>query len=260
MFEDMSVSVDCCDGSDEYDGYTTCENTCKQDHQVWRYKLFFPITFSTENAARMEEFSKGTETLRQWIEQSKLHFESVEKSKIDLQLEIDDLSNRIELMKTDISLLELEISSSSANSAVDSDGNKLTRDDRLKSVYQRLGLQDLNESELRLLIIHMLSHGVDYTKTPFERFPDDLHAVNSSIAVDLETSSEKELKEILEMPVTVAPNEKLGEMKNELGGLEDEKKEKEKKMEDLKKEMYFGPMNEFFVMKGQCYSEKVQNQ
>ena len=217
----------------------------------------FSITFSTENAARMEEFAKGSETLRQWIEQSKLHFESVEKSKIDLQLDIDDLSNRIELLKTDISLLELETSSSSASSIIDSEGNKLTRADRLKSVYQRLGLQDLNENELRLLIVQMLSHGVDYMVTPLERFPDDLHAVNNSITIDIETSSEKELKEILEMPVTVAPNVRLGEMKNELGGLEDEKEEKEKKMEDLKKEVYFGPMNEFFVMKGQCYSEKV---
>ena len=139
-FDDMSVNVDCCDGSDEYNGYTTCENTCQQVHQTWRYPFSFPINFSTENAARMEEFAKGSETLRQWIEQSKLHFESVEKSKIDLQLDIDDLSNRIELMKTDIKLLELEISSSSTSSAIDSDGNKLTRADRLKSVYQRLGL------------------------------------------------------------------------------------------------------------------------
>ena len=27
--------VDCCDGSDEYNGFTTCSNTCKEEHQQW---------------------------------------------------------------------------------------------------------------------------------------------------------------------------------------------------------------------------------
>ena len=29
--------VDCCDGSDEYNGFTKCPNSCEEDHRIWEY-------------------------------------------------------------------------------------------------------------------------------------------------------------------------------------------------------------------------------
>ena len=32
-----NVRVDCCDGSDEYLGYVSCPNTCKEEHDLWMF-------------------------------------------------------------------------------------------------------------------------------------------------------------------------------------------------------------------------------
>ena len=254
-----TVIVDCCDGSDEYNGYTKCENTCAQVHQAWRYECVIHMMCSIENAARIEEFSKGTAILHQWIEQSELHFKSEETAKADLESEIEDLTSRIELLQSDINILTLQ-KSTSAQLVVDSNGNSISRESRLQAIYEQFGLKDLDEKELRLLIIRMLSHGIDYSTTPFKRFPSDLRAVKSSLNINIESSSEAELREVLEMPAETDIDMKLGAMKNEIGGLEDEKEEKEKKLGEMVKTMYYGPLNEFFVMKGQCYSGNVGNE
>lgn len=32
--------LDCCDGSDEYLGITSCPNTCQEEHAKWEYGIF----------------------------------------------------------------------------------------------------------------------------------------------------------------------------------------------------------------------------
>lgn len=43
----VDFRIDCCDGSDEYNGYITCKNTCASEHEEWLYdyKLVVPLEY-----------------------------------------------------------------------------------------------------------------------------------------------------------------------------------------------------------------------
>lgn len=88
--------VDCCDGSDEYSGFVSCQNTCNEVHQQWEWSFWNGFIVRKENAARLETFSKGTLLLHEWIEQSKQSLIVNEEKKSRIGDEIAALEKKIE--------------------------------------------------------------------------------------------------------------------------------------------------------------------
>lgn len=218
------------------------------------------FTFRVNNNARIQEFAKGTAVLHQWIEQSKEKMEESENSRITLEAKIATFTSSIAEIQQSISALETPVDPEVVV-ATDSDRDEdhtipKSRDDCLQELYSRLGLDHLTVDKLKYLLVKTLSHGLDYTSSPLKRLQEDLLEMNEDAVVSEDCNME-EIREVIDMDVLTADQKELNRLKEELKQLEQDKANAEKELKALDSEFFFGGQNEFFMMKGQCYSHVV---
>lgn len=77
--------------------------------------------------------------------------------------------------------------------------------------------------------------------------------LNPNSAVDTTTSA-IEIKNVLSEKLK---DDALSEKKTQLLSLEEQKKQAENSIQNLGSDLYYGPRNEFYKMKGQCYKKTI---
>lgn len=212
-----------------------------------------------KNNARIQEFAKGTAILHQWIEQSKEKLAETEQAKVALEAKIASLTSSIAETQKSITILETpqdqEIVVVDSNETEEPKISK-SRDERLQELYSKLGLQHLSADKLRYLLVKTLVHSENNLSPPLKRLQEDLLEVDNDATVHEDCSME-ELQEVIRMEVLTPAQKELNRLNEELNRLKEEKEDAEKELDTFEKDSFFGGQNEFYMMKGQCYSHMV---
>lgn len=235
---------DCCDGSDEYDGFSTCANTCAEEHAKWLI----------DNQFRIQGFAKGTEILRSWIQTSKERMAEAESSKTALEEKIAHLETEIVMKRELVASMEAHPESDPDVVVVDDDSVK-SRPERLYELYSKLGLNSFSANDLKYLIVKTLYRASDYNEMVMNGFQEDLLEISehASMKEEVEVS---ELREVVEMELPDQESETLKKEKEELERLEKEKSIAETELSQKGGNEFFGGNQEFYMMKGECYSHR----
>ena len=131
-----------------------------------------------------------------------------------------------------------------------------SRDERLQELYSRLGLNHLSADKLKYLLVKTLVHGMSHNSSPLKRLQEDMLEVDKDATVSEDCTIE-ELREVIMMEALTPSQKELNRLKEELKRLEQEKANAEKELDAFDSDSFFGGQNEFFMMKGQCYSHMV---
>lgn len=206
-----------------------------------------------QNNQRLTTFSKGSTILREWVRESKEVMDNMAAKKEELQSDIETIKQDIELAKKELEILR-------ANQPEEKPAESRERacdEERYYDMYKRMGLLELQENELRYLIVSILSRDNSYGNEGLDRLRDyadaigvDLH-VDDDLHMDYVRQMSGEHAEAKESEAVKAKEREVTELENSLSS-------KESSLKDLESTAFYGPANEFYKMKGQCYSKQVR--
>lgn len=206
-----------------------------------------------QNNQRLTTFSKGSTILREWVRESKEVMDNMAAKKEELQNDIETIKQDIELAKK-----ELEILRANQPEEKPAESRERTCDEeRYYDMYKRMGLLELQENELRYLIVSMLSHDNSYGNEGLDRLRDYADATG----VDLHVDDDLHMDDVRQMSAEHAEakeSEAVKAKEREVTELENSLSSKESSLKDLESTAFYGPANEFYKMKGQCYSKQVK--
>ena len=97
---------------------------------------------------------------------------------------------------------------------------------------------------------------MSHNSSPLKRLQEDMLEVDKDATVSEDCTIE-ELREVIMMEALTPSQKELNRLKEELKRLEQEKANAEKELDAFDSDSFFGGQNEFFMMKGQCYSHMV---
>ena len=206
-----------------------------------------------QNNQRLTTFSKGSTILREWVRESKEVMDNMAAKKEELQSDIETIKQDIELAKRELEILRAnqpeEKPTESRERACD--------EERYYDMYKRMGLLELQENELRYLIVSILSRDNSYGNEGLDRLRDYADA----IGVDLHVDDDLHMDDVRQMSgehAEAKESETVKAKEREVTELENSLSSKESSLKDLESTAFYGPANEFYKMKGQCYSKQVR--
>ena len=208
-----------------------------------------------DNQAKIQAFAKGTETLRSWIQISKEKITEAEASKVAIEKRVEQLEVEIAAKRELIASMESHPESDPDVVVVDDDAVK-SRPERLYELYGKLGLNSLSSNDLKYLIVKSLYRGSDYNELVLNGFQEDLLEISEHASMNEEVDV-PELREIIEMESSESENEVLRKEKEELERLEKEREDAKSELKQTVGSEFYGGNQEFFMMKGECYSHRV---
>ena len=206
-----------------------------------------------QNNQRLTTFSKGSTILREWVRESKEVMDHMAAKKEELQSDIETIKQDIELAKKELEILR-------ANQPEKKPAESRERacdEERYYDMYKRMGLLELQENELRYLIVSILSRDNSYGNEGLDRLRDYADA----IGVDLHVDDDLHMDDVRQMSgehAEAKESEAVKAKEREVTELENSLSSKESSLKDLESTAFYGPANEFYKMKGQCYSKQVR--
>lgn len=206
-----------------------------------------------QNNQRLTTFSKGSTILREWVRESKEVMDNMAAKKEELQSDIETIKQDIELAKKELEILR-------ANQPEEKPAESRERacdEERYYDMYKRMGLLELQENELRYLIVSILSRDNSYGNEGLDRLRDYADA----IGVDLHVDDDLHMDDVRQMSgehAEAKESETVKAKEREVTELENSLSSKESSLKDLESTAFYGPANEFYKMKGQCYSKQVR--
>lgn len=129
----------------------------------------------------------------------------------------------------------------------------MSADESIQRLFQKFGLDQLEGNQLRFLILQILSESEDHASQMMNNLRKWIPKINPKSVVE-QTASLNEIKNLLNEKLK---DSALEEKKSALSSLQDQKKQAEKEVENLGTDLYYGPRNEFYKMKGQCYKKSI---
>ena len=178
-----------------------------------------------------------------------------ESSKTALEEKIAHLETEIVMKRELVASMEAHPESDPDVVVVDDDSVK-SRPERLYELYSKLGLNSFSANDLKYLIVKTLYRASDYNEMVMNGFQEDLLEISehASMKEEVEVS---ELREVVEMELPDQESETLKKEKEELARLEKEKSIAETELSQKGGNEFFGGNQEFYMMKGECYSHRV---
>ncbi len=178
-----------------------------------------------------------------------------ESSKTALEEKIAHLETEIVMKRELVASMEAHPESDPDVVVVDDDSVK-SRPERLYELYSKLGLNSFSANDLKYLIVKTLYRASDYNEMVMNGFQEDLLEISehASMKEEVEVS---ELREVVEMELPDQESETLKKEKEELERLEKEKSIAETELSQKGGNEFFGGNQEFYMMKGECYSHRV---
>lgn len=178
-----------------------------------------------------------------------------ESSKTALEEKIAHLETEIVMKRELVASMEAHPESDPDVVVVDDDSVK-SRPERLYELYGKLGLNSFSANDLKYLIVKTLYRASDYNEMVMNGFQEDLLEISehASMKEEVEVS---ELREVVEMELPDQESETLKKEKEELEQLEKEKSIAETELSQKGGNEFFGGNQEFYMMKGECYSHRV---
>lgn len=178
-----------------------------------------------------------------------------ESSKTALEEKIAHLETEIVMKRELVASMEAHPESDPDVVVVDDDSVK-SRPERLYELYGKLGLNSFSANDLKYLIVKTLYRASDYNEMVMNGFQEDLLEISehASLKEEVEVS---ELREVVEMELPDQESETLKKEKEELERLEKEKSIAETELSQKDGNEFFGGNQEFYMMKGECYSHRV---
>ena len=178
-----------------------------------------------------------------------------ESSKTALEEKIAHLETEIVMKRELVASMEAHPESDPDVVVVDDDSVK-SRPERLYELYSKLGLNSFSANDLKYLIVKTLYRASDYNEMVMNGFQEDLLEISehASMKEEVEVS---ELREVVEMELPDQESETLKNEKEELERLEKEKSIAETELSQKGGNEFFGGNQEFYMMKGECYSHRV---
>ena len=178
-----------------------------------------------------------------------------ESSKTALEEKIAHLEAEIVMKRELVASMEAHPESDPDVVVVDDDSVK-SRPERLYELYGKLGLNSFSANDLKYLIVKTLYRASDYNEMVMNGFQEDLLEISehASMKEEVEVS---ELREVVEMELPDQESETLKKEKEELERLEKEKSIAETELSQKGGNEFFGGNQEFYMMKGECYSHRV---
>lgn len=178
-----------------------------------------------------------------------------ESSKTALEEKIAHLETEIVMKRELVASMEAHPESDPDVVVVDDDSVK-SRPERLYELYGKLGLNSFSANDLKYLIVKTLYRASDYNEMVMNGFQEDLLEISehASMKEEVEVS---ELREVVEMEFPDQESETLKKEKEELERLEKEKSIAETELSQKGGNEFFGGNQEFYMMKGECYSHRV---
>ena len=178
-----------------------------------------------------------------------------ESSKTALEEKIAHLETEIGMTRALVAAMEAPPESDPDVVVVDDDSVK-SRPERLYVLYGKLGLNSFSANDLKYLIVKTLYRASDYNEMVMNGFQEDLLEISehASMKEEVEVS---ELREVVEMELPDQESETLKKEKEELERLEKEKSIAETELSQKGGNEFFGGNQEFYMMKGECYSHRV---
>lgn len=178
-----------------------------------------------------------------------------ESSKTALEEKIAHLKTEIVMKRELVASMEAHPESDPDVVVVDDDSVK-SRPERLYELYSKLGLNSFSANDLKYLIVKTLYRASDYNEMVMNGFQEDLLEISehASMKEEVEVS---ELREVVEMELPDQESETLKKEKEELERLEKEKSIAETELSQKGGNEFFGGNQEFYMMKGECYSHRV---
>ena len=178
-----------------------------------------------------------------------------ESSKTALEEKIAHLETEIVMKRELVASMEAHPESDPDVVVVDDDSVK-SRPERLYELYSKLGLNSFSANDLKYLIVKTLYRASDYNEMVMNGFQEDLLEISehASMKEEVEVS---ELREVVEMELPDHESETLKKEKEELERLEKEKSIAETELSQKGGNEFFGGNQEFYMMKGECYSHRV---
>ena len=178
-----------------------------------------------------------------------------ESSKAALEEKIAHLETEIVMKRELVASMEAHPESDPDVVVVDDDSVK-SRPERLYELYGKLGLNSFSANDLKYLIVKTLYRASDYNEMVMNGFQEDLLEISehASMKEEVEVS---ELREVVEMELPDQESETLKKEKEELERLEKEKSIAETELSQKGGNEFFGGNQEFYMMKGECYSHRV---
>lgn len=178
-----------------------------------------------------------------------------ESSKTAFEEKIAHLETEIVMKRELVASMEAHPESDPDVVVVDDDSVK-SRPERLYELYSKLGLNSFSANDLKYLIVKTLYRASDYNEMVMNGFQEDLLEISehASMKEEVEVS---ELREVVEMELPDQESETLKKEKEELEQLEKEKSIAETELSQKGGNEFFGGNQEFYMMKGECYSHRV---
>ena len=178
-----------------------------------------------------------------------------ESSKTALEEKIAHLETEIVMKRELVASMEAHPESDPDVVVVDDDSVK-SRPERLYELYSKLGLNSFSANDLKYLIVKTLYRASDYNEMVMNGFQEDLLEISehASMKEEVEVS---DLREVVEMELPDQESETLKKEKEELEQLEKEKSIAETELSQKGGNEFFGGNQEFYMMKGECYSHRV---
>ena len=178
-----------------------------------------------------------------------------ESSKTALEEKIAHLETEIVMKRELVASMEAHPESDPDVVVVDDDSVK-SRPERLYELYGKLGLNSFSANDLKYLIVKTLYRASDYNEMVMNGFQEDLLEISehASMKEEVEVS---ELREVVEMELPDQESETLKKEKEELERLEKEKSIAETELSQKGGNEFFGGNQDFYMMKGECYSHRV---
>ena len=172
--------------------------------------------------------------------------------KTQLQSEIDSLKTDIELARKELEILR---TTEPEEKPVSSDV-PICEQDRFVELYKRIGLFNLQENELRFLIVKLLSRDKGFGNEPLNQLREDVNSMDLGIEID-ETLRMEEIRSVSNQKEFAEESAAVKAKEREVSEMESSLSKKNDELKELNHVVYYGPQNEFYKMKGQCYSKQV---
>ena len=123
-------------------------------------------------------------------------------------------------------------------------------------LYKRIGLFNLQENELRFLIVKLLSRDKGFGNEPLNQLREDVNSMDLGIEID-ETLRMEEIRSVSNQKEFAEESAAVKAKEREVSEMESSLSKKNDELKELNHVVYYGPQNEFYKMKGQCYSKQV---
>lgn len=125
-------------------------------------------------------------------------------------------------------------------------------------MYTKLGLDSLHEDDLRYLIVTTLSRSTGFSTSVMEHLQEDIADVNKEITISEEVKFDM-VKEVVNKKNDPDHSDEWNEQEQKISTLKNEKEKKKDEQVTLNSDTsFYGPQNEFYMMKGKCYDKTVR--